>query len=242
MAHETKTPKQIDTELSELCPVHDRAVRLIAALEKDLAKAESGDARYRGWDAGKIRERIAGHRATAAKVGAEIEEREAEFRARGGWNRYFLVLNNNGHVHRERTCSTCFATTSYGWLPELSDCDEAAMVAEYGTSACTVCFPDAPTSKAWQDAAAREKAEAEAKAAEFCDAAEMDHDGFDHGRCYPRARCNGCGEIVSPKSKGSYAMRKHRTPEQKARIEAEKKAAKAAEREARKAARKAQAA
>lgn len=69
----------------------------------------------------------------------------------GRWNRYFIVKNNNGHVHRGMNCTTCYLTTQYGWLIELADCDEAEMVAEYGELACTVCFPDAPTMKGFGD-------------------------------------------------------------------------------------------
>lgn len=67
----------------------------------------------------------------------------------GGWTRYYLVTNSNGHVHRERHCSTCFPTTRYAWLVELAGADEAEMVATYGSDACTVCFPSAPTLPGW---------------------------------------------------------------------------------------------
>lgn len=68
----------------------------------------------------------------------------SEIYAEAPWNRYFLVTNSNGHVHRGMGCSTCFPTTEYAWLVELADCDEAAMIEEFGEKACTVCFPDAP--------------------------------------------------------------------------------------------------
>ena len=42
-------------------------------------------------------------------------------------------------------CTTCFPTTQYGWLVNLADCDEDAMIEEWGEMACTVCFPTAPT-------------------------------------------------------------------------------------------------
>lgn len=71
------------------------------------------------------------------------------WRANGCWNRFFLVVNSNGHVHRERNCSTCFPTTQYNWLIDLAGADEAEMVLEYGSDACTVCFPSAPVMKGW---------------------------------------------------------------------------------------------
>jgi hypothetical protein len=82
------------------------------------------------------------------------------------WNRYFLVKNANGHVHRGMNCSTCFPTTEYGWLVELADCDEAQMIEEFGESACTVCFPDAPANPSFHTPGSRSKAALEAKAAE----------------------------------------------------------------------------
>jgi hypothetical protein len=67
------------------------------------------------------------------------------------WNRYFIVQNSNGHVHREMHCSTCYVTTRFSWLPELSGCSEPHMVSEWGEVACTVCFPDAPTYSGYGD-------------------------------------------------------------------------------------------
>ncbi len=75
---------------------------------------------------------------------AEQEPLEAEYVRRGRWTRAFLVLASNGHVHRDRACSTCFITTSYGWLPSLSGHTEAEIVDAAGADACTVCYPSAP--------------------------------------------------------------------------------------------------
>jgi hypothetical protein len=92
------------------------------------------------------------------------------------WNRYYLVQNVNGHVHRGMNCVTCFNDTEYGWLVDLADCDEDAMIEEWGEMACTVCFPTAPTNPNYhrpsrRDREARavreaEKSEREAKKAE----------------------------------------------------------------------------
>jgi len=82
------------------------------------------------------------------------------------WNRYFLVKNANGHVHRGTDCTTCFRDTQYGWLVELADCDESAMVEEWGERACTVCFPDAPTNPLYHRPARIDREAQEAKAAE----------------------------------------------------------------------------
>lgn len=140
-----------------------------------------------------------------------------EFSRRGGWRRYYLVMNSNGHLHRETNCSTCFPTTRYGWIVKLSGCDENTMVDEYGETACTVCFPDAPTLPGW--AASIERREAE-KAARQCE-----HSGTynitwtDRGRG-KFALC-ACGEAPGLTPNG--LLRQHQTPEQAA-AEAARKA------------------
>jgi hypothetical protein len=80
---------------------------------------------------------------------AIINAAEAIWAENGCWSRFFLVTNGNGHVHRERNCPTCYPTTRFAWLVELAGADETEMVATYGSDACTVCFPSAPTMKGW---------------------------------------------------------------------------------------------
>lgn len=109
------------------------------------------------------------YEAKAKEFKEKVRPYEDEFDRRGGWNRYFLVTNNNGHVHRERNCTTCYDSTQYAWLPELSDCDEEAMVEEFGEKACTVCFPNAPAYKAFHGPGRRDAA---AKAARDAEKAE----------------------------------------------------------------------
>lgn len=64
-----------------------------------------------------------------------------------GWSRFFLVQNSGGHIHRDMSCGTCFPTTQYAWLTELSGLTEADAVDEYGEILCSVCYPSAPV--AW---------------------------------------------------------------------------------------------
>ena len=61
-----------------------------------------------------------------------------------GWSRFFLVTSSAGHVHSSMHCSTCYAQTRYGWLPQYSGHTEDEAVAELGPTLCTVCFPSAP--------------------------------------------------------------------------------------------------
>lgn len=155
------TPAQVDAELARLSKIEWTAwraadeYRSLAArhphvVESYVAQAEK-------------------HEATAAAARREARPFHNEY-AQRRWNRYFLVTNNNGHVHRGMNCGTCFSTTEYAWLVDLADCDEAAMVAEYGEMACTVCFPAAPTMKGFADGtsayARKTQAERDARAAE----------------------------------------------------------------------------
>lgn len=62
-----------------------------------------------------------------------------------GWSRFFVVTSSPGHIHSSMYCSTCYDTTTYGWLPNLSGQTEAEAVAFGGSNLCTVCFPSAPS-------------------------------------------------------------------------------------------------
>lgn len=100
-----------------------------------------------------------------AELEAEMAPYEAEFAARR-WSRFFLVTNGNGHVHSSMSCSTCYQTTEFAWLPELAGKTEAEMVEEFGEKACTVCFPSAPANPSFRGPGRRDRATLDAKAAE----------------------------------------------------------------------------
>jgi hypothetical protein len=75
---------------------------------------------------------------------------EAEENRRGGWNRaYLAMVNGRGHVHKTRRCSTCNKgefDTRFDWKIEWSGKSEAEIIEAAGERACTVCYPNAPTS------------------------------------------------------------------------------------------------
>lgn len=81
--------------------------------------------------------------ARLAELRAAIAVFNAEY-VRRPWSRFFIVRNNNGHIHSSMSCQTCFTTTDFGWLPELSGKTEADAVRDHGTILCSVCFPSAP--------------------------------------------------------------------------------------------------
>lgn len=138
---------------------------------------------------------------------AQIDTYDAVFDARGGWSRFFLVANVNGHIHSSMDCSTCRPTTQFGWLPEVSGKSEAEAVAAHGAMLCTVCFPSAPTewTNHW------EKLE-EAKKAASCPGSGT-HDwvegstrfGYAAGNGGTCSHCNGYAAATS-----SMKIRKHK--------------------------------
>jgi len=104
-----------------------------------------------------------------SEVIAEIKRLNATYT---GWTRAFLVVNSNGHIHKSRSCSTCFVSTQYYWLTELSDESELAIAELAGEKACTICYADAPSaiflmkSQLEHPDVTRARAEREAKKAE----------------------------------------------------------------------------
>jgi len=134
----TMHPREIDTILAGLYAKIEPLRAEAARLRQSLA-----DPKLPAWRREQNEKRRSEVRAADERLTTEALPYEREY-ARRRWSRYFLVTNGNGHVHRERNCSTCYPTTSYAWLVDLAGCDEKAMVAEYGEKACTVCFPDAP--------------------------------------------------------------------------------------------------
>lgn len=113
------------------------------------------------------------------EINLQIDALNAQYT---GWSRFFLVQNNNGHIHSSLHCSTCHITTQFGWLPSVSGKTEADAVAEFGEILCSVCYPSAPVAwtmgiskvaQAAKDAKAAEKAAKDAdKAAKAITAAD----------------------------------------------------------------------
>lgn len=115
---------------------------------RDIAAGDSYDAEY----AARI---VNSLDALTAKIEELIDAArplDAEYKARGGWARFFLVTSSNGHIHSSMFCSTCHLTTAFQWLPDASGQTMAEAIAERdklgsASTLCTVCFPDAPV--AW---------------------------------------------------------------------------------------------
>jgi hypothetical protein len=171
----TMTPVEVDTYLAANWAEQAKAQASITGWQRYM-NPRGREARPHEVERGEAA--IAELRATLAGLREAAAPYQARYAA-DRWNRYFLVTNGNGHVHRGMDCTTCYATTQYAWLIDLADCDEAAMVADCGEKACTVCFPDAPseyarlkaaglltrTERLTADEAAAKRAEKDAKAA-----------------------------------------------------------------------------
>ncbi|MEU6362187.1 hypothetical protein [Streptomyces albidoflavus] len=70
-----------------------------------------------------------------------------EFRRRGGWSRFFLVMNDNGHIHSTDSpgmCGSLRPTTRINWLPDLSGMTVEEAVTKFEHNLCSRCFPGAP--------------------------------------------------------------------------------------------------
>lgn len=200
-----QTPSEIDTKLAEVEYEMMKVAGRVRSATKYVERGEAGDLAV-AYMLDEQRAQLAKSLARFEELAAERDALNAEFTRRGGWKRYFLVTNTNGHVHRGRNCSSCFATTPFAWLPELSDCDEREMVAQYGMKACTVCFPDAPTTPEWKKAEADAKAEAEAKAAAYCKGSGSYPTEVARNGRY--GRCTECGQMANLLKYGD--LRKHK--------------------------------
>jgi hypothetical protein len=199
-----RTPRQVDETLAEIHEARvaavGRALALEAEHERTQQRVDEGRPLY-GRSIEEIEQQQSDVHAWLTKLGAWRDFFEAEFDRRGGWLRYFLVTSSVGHVHRGMDCSTCHATTTYAWIVNLADCDEAKMIEEYGTKACTTCFPNAPAHPAWIEAQHR----AEAEAARVCPGSGV-YVGFGSGRKY--VTCDRCGATVAKTKNGN--VRKHK--------------------------------
>lgn len=195
------TPAEVDNILVEAMTVASRAEQMIdvatdtkakrtqhldSALDT-IANYELSETEKAYWEKrvktvqaeiAKNEEMIAEYLPQLAAANITQKDCNAEYYRRNGWTRFWIVINSNGHIHSSMNCTTCFPTTQYGWLPNLSGSTDAQVVELAGMSACTICFPDAPVEfrnrpsqieepakKAAREAREAAKAEKEAKAA-----------------------------------------------------------------------------
>lgn len=177
------TPVEIDTILSGLWAKQQTVEHRIEVFKQTRADilADGNNARRTGWSTRTARDgvRLCDDLAAAiedlAVLKAESLPYENEYVRQGAWNRYFLVQDTDGHIHRSMHCQTCNREghpTRFSWLIELSGKDERDLTDEVGPNACTVCFPWAETIRAEFDAKTRQ-IKADTKAAEKAEKARV---------------------------------------------------------------------
>jgi hypothetical protein len=124
----------VDAEIARLGGVAARAAQVY-----DYArKADDGERGYTSYGRPSVDEARAALDAAWREHDLYVAEHYT------GWARFFLVTNNNGHIHSSTSCSTCYPDTGFAWLTELSGLAAPEAVAEYGEILCSVCFPSAP--------------------------------------------------------------------------------------------------
>lgn len=163
------------------------------------------------------------YRIRAVEFAAAVEAADAHDDEYTGWQRFYLVTTSSGHIHRSRSCSTCYLTTGYALIPGLSCASEAEAVALVGPNLCTVCFPSAPVSDVGgkvtqalatilvEEGEEAFRAKVAANAAQRCDgsgkAAPADIDRPRYGRT-SYATCAGCGKMTSVTTSGKFRAHK----------------------------------
>lgn len=127
----------VDTAIAESWGRLNKATDLLDSIRSSIAwNVKNG----RGVDY-RLPQREQEAEAEVANRRHELRDVEEQYE---GWSRFFLVQASGGHIHRDMSCSTCFPTTQYAWLPELSGLTEAEAVEEYGEILCSICYPSAP--------------------------------------------------------------------------------------------------
>lgn len=137
----TATPSEIDERLAQLGIEHAHAEDTVVRLT--LRAKKLTDDRMPTY-AVELQPRIEQARRTVAECEEAMRPLNAEYDRRDGWTRAWLVLNTSGHVHRTMDCRTCFPSTQFAWLTNLSGHDETEIVELAGKAACTECYPSAP--------------------------------------------------------------------------------------------------
>ena len=127
------TPVEIDTKLAE---VYGRRFTLVM---RRVHLLESAKHAYTDRRRDELKAQAEALLPEIEKLDAELRPLEAQYT---GWTRAFVVPE--GHVHRSMNCSTCYPTTAFGWVTDMSGSTEAEIIEAAGSRACTVCYPNAP--------------------------------------------------------------------------------------------------
>lgn len=136
-------PKQIDKEIAETEFQLSNITMRIKSVEDTVKRYREQAVKYPHY-ASRADEQMLVRNALLVERTPLVEKVRSLNAQYTGWTRAFLVINSNGHIHKDRSCSTCFVSTKYYWVTELSGDDENTIIEKAGEKACTVCYPDAP--------------------------------------------------------------------------------------------------
>lgn len=135
------TPVEIDTELFAVLLRLVSAESAAAVAAKRAERAEASRDYLSPERVAELQSAAAAALELVAGIAAEADVLEVEYARRGGWQRYWLVKNHNGHVHRTTGCPTTYATTQFVWLPEFAARTDDEVVEAAGRLTCLACFP-----------------------------------------------------------------------------------------------------
>lgn len=216
-----KTPVEIDTEIVRINgliagqnSIIARGIQIIKTanlrIEQDAYDADQMPARI-----AKAEADIRAAELASMPLRDEVSPLHAEYLKRN-WTRYFVVQNSNGHIHQDMHCSTCFASTQYGWMTQHSGLTAEEMIGIYGEDMCSECYPQAPVlAKGFRKSVAD-------KQAVSCDGngkyhGDVARDGWQRLCVAPQVTCKVCGERAAITKSGK--IRRHDTPAEVARKE-----------------------
>lgn len=131
----TASPREIDTRIAEItnaiASLNNAMHRLIGTAKNPyLSQADRDEARNEFDEKG----------TQVDALHAELLTLNGEFARRNGWTRFYMVDNNNGHLHTTRHCSTTYTTTSWYWMVDMSGLTKAEAVELGGKLTCLACF------------------------------------------------------------------------------------------------------
>lgn len=205
-----QTPVEIDTELARIYvakmklarPIaeHSETYKLMKKYERHgMLTPRNGQPHYLV-----KREATQARRARVAKmiirsIGRRLETPlNAEYYRRGSWTRFFMVAG--GHLHLQG-CHTLRPTTLIGWMPEDSGKGQAEVIAKWGVTACTVCFPDAPVSSAPAEKIVNGKCTNKTRK-------PKENGASNPNRLYRYGICDHCGTVASVTKSGNLRAHK----------------------------------
>lgn len=134
------TPIIIDTQIAELLASIESKNISIHSLNQSIEYNKK-----HSWMGREVEQKEIKRDALEKELAVDKEKLAALKALYTGWSRAYLVRNSNGHIHKSRNCGTCFPTTQYVWLTEMSGRDELEIAFLAGEKACTVCYAHAPS-------------------------------------------------------------------------------------------------